>query len=124
MQLDCSGSEVSDVRFHPRQGMALAPQDIARQYLSKFRSLLQRTGSVMARLEYIRYVPHMAEVESGAVNWKPDSVVRPIEDLPQIFWRDGTPWREANLWALELGRNRQVKLKSVDLHLKLTRDLH
>lgn len=67
----------------------------------------------MARLEYIRYVPHLAEVECGAINWKPDSVVRAIEDLPQIFWRDGAPWREANLWALELGRNRQVKLKSV-----------
>ena len=113
MQLDCSGSEVSDVRFHPRQGMALAPQGVARQYLSKFRSLLRRTGPVMARLEYIRYVPHMAEVESGAVNWKSDSAVRMIEDLPHIFWRDGTPWREANLWALELRRNRQVKLKSV-----------
>jgi integrase len=67
----------------------------------------------MARLEYIRYVPHLPVVESADISWNPDSVVRKIVDLPQIFWRDGTPWREANLWALELGRNRQVKLKSV-----------
>jgi hypothetical protein len=67
----------------------------------------------MARLEYIRYVPHLPEVESGNINWRQDSVVRTIADLPQIFWHDGTPWREVNLWALELGRNRQVKLKSV-----------
>ena len=68
----------------------------------------------MARLEYINYFPRFPEVESGAINWKSDSLVRTITDLPQIFWHDGQPWREANLWALELGRNRQMKLKSVN----------
>jgi integrase len=32
--------------------------------------------------------------------------------LPQIFWGDGQPWSEANLWALEMSRSRDVKLKT------------
>jgi len=67
----------------------------------------------MAWLEYLDYVPHLPEVDSGTIHWRPDSIVRPIVDLPQVFWRDGTPWREVNLWALELGRNREVELKSI-----------
>jgi len=68
----------------------------------------------MTRLEYIHYALHRPEVVSGAVRWVRDSFVRAIERLPQIFWGNGTPWREVNLWALEMGRNRDVKLKSVD----------
>lgn len=55
-------------------------------------------------LEYITYTPHRPEVAGQTVNWVPDKVVRTIERLPQIFWSDGTPWREVNLWALEMGR--------------------
>jgi hypothetical protein len=67
----------------------------------------------MANLEYIHYIPHRPEVHSGAVNWLHDGVIRGVDDLPQIFWKTGEPWREANVWALELARNRDLKLKTV-----------
>lgn len=67
----------------------------------------------MARLEYIYYVPHRAVVEGHSVQWVPEVSVRAVEDLPQIFWSDGQPWSEANLWALEMARSRDVKLKTV-----------
>lgn len=67
----------------------------------------------MASLEFIRYVSHWPENESGNVCWVPLPSVRKIERLPQIFWMDGKPWREANLWALEMGRNRDVKIDTV-----------
>lgn len=67
----------------------------------------------MARLEYIHYKPHRAVVESKEVIWEPDTVVRPVEGLPQIFWANGDPWREANLWAVEMGRDRRVKVKTI-----------
>jgi integrase len=66
----------------------------------------------MATLEYIQYIPHRPEVAGGAVRWVPDMQVRRVDRLPQIFWRDGEPWREVNLWALEMGRNRDVKLRT------------
>lgn len=43
----------------------------------------------------------------------PDKAIRSVDRLPQIFWETGEPWREANVWALELCRNRDVKLKTV-----------
>lgn len=67
----------------------------------------------MANLEYIHYAPHRAEIAGDVVNWVPDKIVRPVERLPQIFWGDGQPWSEVNLWALEMGRSRDTKLKSV-----------
>lgn len=67
----------------------------------------------MARLEYIHYKPHRPEVGLSGVIWVADVVVRAVERLPQIFWADGSPWREVNLWALEMGRNRDVKIKTV-----------
>lgn len=45
--------------------------------------------------------------------WVPETSVRSVERLPQIFWHDGQPWSEANLWALEMGRSRDVKLKTI-----------
>lgn len=67
----------------------------------------------MARLEYIDYKPHRPEVSPSGVVWVQETSIRPVERLPQIFWADGTPWREVNLWALEMGRNRDVKIKSI-----------
>ncbi|MDD5175291.1 MAG: site-specific integrase [Sterolibacterium sp.] len=66
----------------------------------------------MAHLEYIRYEPHRAMIEYRSVQWVREVSVRSIERLPQIFWNDGQPWSEANLWALEMGRNRDVKIKT------------
>lgn len=67
----------------------------------------------MANLEYIHYTPHRPEVQAGAVKWVLDKAIRSVDRLPQIFWESGEPWREANVWALELCRNRDVKLKTV-----------
>lgn len=67
----------------------------------------------MASLEYINYTPHRPEAVEGSVNWVPDTAARSVDRLPQIFWANGEPWREANLWALESARNRDVKLRTV-----------
>jgi len=67
----------------------------------------------MANLEYIHYTAHRPEVQAGAVKWVKDTAIRGVDRLPQIFWQNGEPWREANVWALELARNRDVKLKTV-----------
>ena len=68
----------------------------------------------MAHLVYIRYEPHRAMIEDRSVQWVREVSVRSIERLPQIFWNDGQPWSEANLWALEMGRNRDVKIKTTN----------
>lgn len=54
----------------------------------------------MARLELIHYVQHRPEARDGAICWVRTSR-EPIDGLPQITWNDGTPWGEANAWALE-----------------------
>lgn len=64
----------------------------------------------MATLEYIQYTPHRPEIGSRAIQWVPDTLIRSVDRLPQVFWNDGGPWREVNLWALEMARNRDVKL--------------
>lgn len=67
----------------------------------------------MATLEYINYIPHRPEIEEGEVNWRADKAVSSVDRLPLIFWQNGEPWREVNLWALEMARNRDVKLRTV-----------
>ena len=72
----------------------------------------------MAHLEYIHYKPHRPEVGSSGVVWALEASVRPVERLPQIFWANGEPWPEVNLWALEMGRNREVKIKTIQSALE------
>lgn len=67
----------------------------------------------MARLESINYVPNQAIVAEGKVGWVRTPSARPLSGLPQIFWKDGTPWAEANHWALDKARSVDVKLKTV-----------
>lgn len=67
----------------------------------------------MAHLEFIDYKPHRPVFGTTGIVWEPDALIRPVERLPQIFWADGSPWKEANLWGLEAARNRDVKLKTV-----------
>lgn len=67
----------------------------------------------MANLEYIKYTPHRSEINGRSVKWVPTPSVRTIDRLPQIFWKDGSPFREVNLWVLEMGRNRYIKITSV-----------
>jgi integrase len=66
-----------------------------------------RSGDVsMATLEHIRFVPHRCAVADGKVVYVPAPHRRGSSSLPQIFWKDHTPWREPNLWAVErLGRD-------------------
>ncbi|HEY6898097.1 MAG TPA: tyrosine-type recombinase/integrase [Rhodocyclaceae bacterium] len=67
----------------------------------------------MAHLEYINYLPHRPEIVSGAVCWLLQSSSRTLDRLPQIYWDGGEPWREANLWALEMGISGDVKIRTV-----------
>jgi integrase len=67
----------------------------------------------MATLESIVYLPHRSFVVDGRVEWKPVNYCKVIEDLPQIIWKDCTPWREANLRALELATSVDANLKTV-----------
>ena len=32
----------------------------------------------------------------------------------QIFWSDGKPWREANLWAIERASSKDYSLKTIN----------
>jgi len=66
----------------------------------------------MARLEYINYIPHRAVVRDREVEWVQD-FTHPLSGLPQIFWESGTPWPEANHWALDKARSGEVKLETV-----------
>jgi integrase len=70
-------------------------------------------GWLMARLEYIHYKPHRAAVSASNIEWAPETSVRSVERLPQIFWTDATPWSEVNLWSLEAARSRDVNLKTI-----------
>ncbi|TXH36693.1 MAG: site-specific integrase [Burkholderiaceae bacterium] len=54
----------------------------------------------MADLELIHFTPMRSVVEDGSIRWERDKLNRPISKLPQIFWANGAPWREANHWAL------------------------
>jgi integrase len=92
----------------------IRPEDLARPW--RFACLDRQGrqgGCLMATLEYIRYIPHQPEIDAGTVKWAVDKAVRIVDRLPQVFWGDGVPWREVNLWALEMSRNRDVKLRTV-----------
>ena len=67
----------------------------------------------MACLEYIHYKPHRPEVGPAGVVWVQEVSILTVERLPQIYWADGSPWSEANLWALEAVRSREVKLRTI-----------
>ncbi|CAG2147594.1 hypothetical protein LMG26411_03163 [Cupriavidus numazuensis] len=79
-----------------------------------------RRGSKLARLESIYFSPHRSEIRGQQTIWTPARFGH-IEGLPQIFWADGNPWREANLWTFELASSRCVSLRTV---LALATALH
>lgn len=73
----------------------------------------------MASLEFIHYTPHRPVVaEDGSVAWVKDSVCRPIKGLPQVFWGDGNPWLEANLWAHDRATHGKTDIKTVQSNLR------
>ncbi|CAG0955204.1 hypothetical protein ANAEL_00296 [Anaerolineales bacterium] len=67
----------------------------------------------MSRLENINYLPHRPVILDHGVEWVRDSSARALHGLPQIFWRSGTPWAEANHWALDKASYAGVKLDTV-----------
>lgn len=72
----------------------------------------------MATLEFILYVPHRAiVVAEDQVVWERDASCHPIKNLPQLFWRDGTPWLEANLWAHQRATTGKTDIKTVRSNL-------
>lgn len=73
----------------------------------------------MASLELIEYVPHRHVVaDNGDVAWELDIACRPIKHLPQLFWADGMPWVEANLWAHERATSGKKNLKTIQSNLR------
>lgn len=67
----------------------------------------------MPTLEMITYRPHRADIENGCIRWNEAKGRKLIQGLPQIFWMDHTPWREANLWALEQSSSHKKSLKTI-----------
>ena len=69
----------------------------------------------VATIERITCTPYNLIVDTK-VHYNASS--RPsIAGLPQIFWRDATPWREANLWAMERATDRVTRLRTVKSNL-------
>ncbi len=54
----------------------------------------------MPTVEHIHFSPHDLSVKDRLITYSLNSSRVVIEGLPQMFWEDGLPWREANLWAM------------------------
>jgi integrase len=67
----------------------------------------------MATIERIKFVPHYLSLKEGSVNYLASSGRLSIDGLPQIFWGDCMPWREANLWIVERVTAGGASLKTV-----------
>lgn len=80
----------------------------------------------MASLELIQYIPHRPIVdEKGNVFWEKDNACRVIKNLPLIFWKDGSPWSEVNLWAYWRANSGKTDIKTIQSnfrHLKTFAD--
>lgn len=77
-----------------------------------------RARPLMAALEFIYYIPHRAIVDAqGQVAWERDAACPPIKNLPQLFWSDGTPWLEVNLWAQQRATTGKTDIKTVRSNL-------
>lgn len=72
----------------------------------------------MAYLESIRYIPHRAVVDCDGMTYLPVDNTSVVDGLPQIFWQDATPWREANLWAHERAGSREVDLQTIQTSMR------
>lgn len=71
----------------------------------------------MPTVEHIHFNPHDLSVKNRLITYSLNSSRVVIEGLPQIFWADGLPWREANLWAMERVTNGEALLKTVSSNL-------
>lgn len=66
----------------------------------------------MASLEHITYQPRRIDVHESALKWV-DLKRKPIRNLPQVVWENGSTWPEANLWALHQATSSKRDLKTV-----------
>lgn len=67
----------------------------------------------MATLEHIHFSPYYLVHGDNTVSYAPSSTRPSIDGLPQIFWEDCMPWREANLWAVERATTGEASVKTV-----------
>lgn len=67
----------------------------------------------MATLEHVLFVPHNLKYSESVVTYSASSSRPSLNGLPQIFWVEGAPWREANLWAMERATIGNVSLKTI-----------
>lgn len=67
----------------------------------------------MARLEQIYFIPHRCKMVDSLLEWSPLHNNQAIKNLPQIIWKNSTPWREANLWLMERASSSGVNIKTV-----------
>lgn len=72
----------------------------------------------VARLDYISYTfLTVAVTVASEPAWRKDDRGS-LEQLPQIFWEDGSGWPEANLWALERAAGASVDIETVKRTMK------
>lgn len=67
----------------------------------------------MARVEFVRYTPHLSEISNNKVTWRKNEGQSYSLTVPMIIWDDGKPWREANLWLSQLALHRRTDVKTV-----------
>jgi site-specific recombinase XerD len=72
----------------------------------------------MARLESIRFTPHRLVREAEIHSWNPINRGKIFDGLPQIFWSNSAPWREANLWAMERVTSGEVDVQTVQSNMR------
>lgn len=68
--------------------------------------------SNMAKVQTIKFHPHRARVVEGSVCWIPTSPAHQMT-VPQIYWDNMAPWREANLWLMLRSTSFEVDPKTV-----------
>jgi integrase len=70
----------------------------------------------MATLERISPTSFFISERNGELNY--EELKRPISaKLSQIFWADGSAWREANLWAFDRGGSGEIDNKTIDSNI-------
>lgn len=77
-----------------------------------------RSALQLPTLERIVYTPHRCTVAGDNVEWLVRGDASILNPLPQIMWSDGTPWREANLWALERASSGDVALETIQSNMQ------
>lgn len=67
----------------------------------------------MARLITIQYQDHEDVFEDGLLKRTPRPSQVRLMPIPQIVWHDGSPFREANIWALRRASDQQTSIQTV-----------